>query len=114
MEQKDECRICYDTFQSPHNPFMVPCKCEGSRLYVHRKCHLRWRHESGKSKCKACGDKYDDGIKIQPRTRRRIYTIPDQPVFVIITPRNQETDIGCCNILWLLFTLKDSALEYTS
>ncbi|KIH55830.1 zinc finger, C3HC4 type [Ancylostoma duodenale] len=32
------CRICHTECDSPRDPFVSPCRCSGSLLYVHRSC----------------------------------------------------------------------------
>jgi len=36
------CRICLDEADSPENPFITPCKCDGSMKYIHLTCLREW------------------------------------------------------------------------
>ena len=36
------CRICLDESDSPENPFITPCKCDGSMKHIHLTCLREW------------------------------------------------------------------------
>ncbi len=43
MEADDnQCRFCLDNYAIVSNPFISPCKCNGSIKYVHLKCLFKW------------------------------------------------------------------------
>ena len=33
-----ECRICFESDGSDNGQLIVPCKCDGTSRYIHRKC----------------------------------------------------------------------------
>jgi E3 ubiquitin-protein ligase DOA10 len=36
------CRICLDESDTPDNPFITPCKCDGSMKHIHLTCLREW------------------------------------------------------------------------
>lgn len=36
------CRICLDEADSEENPFITPCKCDGSMKFIHLTCLQEW------------------------------------------------------------------------
>jgi hypothetical protein len=41
-ESGRNCRICLDEADSDENPFITPCKCDGSMKYIHLSCLQEW------------------------------------------------------------------------
>ena len=37
-----QCRFCLDDTETPENPLITPCPCNGSIRYVHHLCLKRW------------------------------------------------------------------------
>ncbi|RCN39771.1 zinc finger, C3HC4 type [Ancylostoma caninum] len=57
------CRICHTECDSPRDPFVSPCRCSGSLLYVHRSCLVHWLELSTRKmvpspRCELCGYNY--------------------------------------------------------
>jgi hypothetical protein len=56
----DVCRICFESGQK--DKIIIPCQCEGSIKYVHKKCIERWILSSGvpidDAKCEICKSKF--------------------------------------------------------
>ncbi|KHJ97457.1 zinc finger, C3HC4 type [Oesophagostomum dentatum] len=57
------CRICHTECESPRDPFVSPCRCSGSLLYVHRSCLVHWLELSTRKmvpspRCELCGYNY--------------------------------------------------------
>lgn len=71
-----ECRICQD--EDCVSSLEVPCGCNGSLKYAHRKCVQRWCNEKGDITCEICHQPY------QPN-----YTAPPPP-----HPEDAAIDIG--------------------
>nr|CDJ84566.1 Zinc finger domain containing protein [Haemonchus contortus] len=57
------CRICHTECESSRDPFVSPCRCSGSLLYVHRSCLVHWLELSTRKmmpspRCELCGYNY--------------------------------------------------------
>ncbi|VDO20426.1 unnamed protein product, partial [Haemonchus placei] len=57
------CRICHTECESTRDPFVSPCRCSGSLLYVHRSCLVHWLELSTRKmmpspRCELCGYNY--------------------------------------------------------
>lgn len=52
------CRFCYESYSTPDNSLISPCKCIGSVQYVHQQCIKRWRRATNNPeavlKCQLC------------------------------------------------------------
>ena len=52
-----QCRICLDEDENIED-LIVPCQCDGTQKYVHRKCLERWRQENkdniNYTRCQEC------------------------------------------------------------
>ena len=57
-----ECRICFESDGSDNGQLIVPCKCDGTSRYIHRKCLDKWRETNVLTdafyKCRECNDIY--------------------------------------------------------
>jgi E3 ubiquitin-protein ligase DOA10 len=42
MSESRNCRICLDESDTPENPFISPCKCDGSMKFIHLTCLQEW------------------------------------------------------------------------
>ncbi|CAN4086337.1 unnamed protein product [Withania somnifera] len=62
--QTVECRICQEE-DSPKN-LEIPCSCNGSLKYAHRKCIQRWCNEKGDIICEICHQPYQPGYTAPP------------------------------------------------
>ncbi|KAM3269102.1 hypothetical protein P3S67_031066 [Capsicum chacoense] len=62
--QTVECRICQEE-DSPKN-LEIPCSCNGSLKYAHRKCVQRWCNEKGDIICEICHQPYQPGYTAPP------------------------------------------------
>jgi len=54
---KSACRICHSLDDSPDDPLVAPCRCDGSLRYVHNSCQQAWlSHRRGLSDftCELC------------------------------------------------------------
>jgi E3 ubiquitin-protein ligase DOA10 len=40
--EERSCRICLDEEDTPENPFITPCKCDGSMKFIHLTCLREW------------------------------------------------------------------------
>ena len=60
--EENRCRYCLETDNDNTNPLIVPCKCDGSLKYVHRKCLDKWRAGDLDSEnvltCEICHEDY--------------------------------------------------------
>jgi hypothetical protein len=58
QEEDQICRFCYESYTSPDNSLISPCKCIGSIQYVHQQCIKRWRlateNPEAVLKCQLC------------------------------------------------------------
>ena len=67
-----ECRICFESDVSDNNQLIVPCKCNGSSRYIHRKCLDTWRETNISTdafyKCRECHDIYTIEFIFTPET----------------------------------------------
>ncbi|CAN1228354.1 E3 ubiquitin-protein ligase MARCHF4 [Linum perenne] len=54
-----DCRICHD--EDEDTKMEVPCSCNGSLKYAHRKCIQRWCNEKGDTICEICHQQYKPG-----------------------------------------------------
>lgn len=56
-----ECRICFDV-ETDDDPFISPCSCKGTSLYVHKSCLYNWRNFNidlpAWNKCMECNTQY--------------------------------------------------------
>ncbi|KAK6728647.1 hypothetical protein RB195_005969 [Necator americanus] len=57
------CRICHTECENARDPFVSPCRCSGSLLYVHRSCLVHWLELSTRKmvpspRCELCGYNY--------------------------------------------------------
>uniref|UniRef100_A0A2P2L6M7 Membrane associated ring finger 1 8 n=2 Tax=Rhizophora mucronata TaxID=61149 RepID=A0A2P2L6M7_RHIMU len=75
--QTVECRICQE--EDSIKNLEIPCACNGSLKFAHRKCVQHWCNEKGDITCEICHQPYQPG-----------YTAPSPP------PQPEETtiDIG--------------------
>ncbi|CAN1228364.1 E3 ubiquitin-protein ligase MARCHF4 [Linum perenne] len=58
-EKMVDCRICHD--EDEDTKMEVPCSCNGSLKYAHRKCIQRWCNEKGDTICEICHQQYKPG-----------------------------------------------------
>jgi E3 ubiquitin-protein ligase DOA10 len=42
LESGRNCRICLDEADTEENPFITPCKCDGSMKFIHLSCLQEW------------------------------------------------------------------------
>ena len=42
LESGKACRICLDDLDDVNNPFITPCKCDGSMKFIHLNCLREW------------------------------------------------------------------------
>ncbi|CAI4231600.1 unnamed protein product [Auanema sp. JU1783] len=67
------CRICHTEYVSSRDPFVSPCRCSGSLLYVHRSCLVHWLELSTRKfipspQCELCCYNYKRGACINLRS----------------------------------------------
>lgn len=62
--QTIECRICQE--EDSINNLEVPCSCNGSLKFAHRKCVQRWCNEKGDITCEICHQPYQSGYTAPP------------------------------------------------
>lgn len=48
------CRICLSDEETEENPFISPCKCDGSVKFVHIRCLQEWMRSKSEVKTKGC------------------------------------------------------------
>lgn len=57
-----ECRICFDSEETPENKLFRPCLCRGTQAFVHEECLNQWRLTTHNSSsfyaCPTCGYRY--------------------------------------------------------
>lgn len=53
-----ECTICKEDFDTPENPLISPCACNGSVGRSHRGCIEEWVVSSGRDVCTVCNQTY--------------------------------------------------------
>ncbi|KAL8091515.1 uncharacterized protein LOC141690131 [Apium graveolens] len=63
--QTVECRICQE--EDSIKNLEVPCACNGSLKFAHRKCVQRWCNEKGDITCEICHQPYQSGYTAPPR-----------------------------------------------
>lgn len=63
--QMVECRICQE--EDSIRNLEVPCACNGSLKFAHRKCVQRWCNEKGDITCEICHQPYQSGYTAPPR-----------------------------------------------
>lgn len=69
-----ECRICQE--EDSTDILEIPCSCNGSLKYAHRKCVQHWCNEKGDITCEICHQPYQPGyIAPPPRPRLEETTI---------------------------------------
>ncbi|KAK9669234.1 hypothetical protein RND81_13G117800 [Saponaria officinalis] len=59
-----ECRICQE--EDSVKNLEVPCTCNGSLKYAHRKCVQKWCNEKGDIICEICNQPYQPGYTAPP------------------------------------------------
>lgn len=42
QSESRNCRICLDETDTIENPFITPCKCDGSMKFIHLTCLQEW------------------------------------------------------------------------
>ncbi|CAI9767301.1 unnamed protein product [Fraxinus pennsylvanica] len=62
--QAMECRICQE--EDSVKNLEIPCACNGSLKYAHRKCVQRWCNEKGDVTCEICHQPYQPGYTAPP------------------------------------------------
>ncbi|OIS95766.1 PREDICTED: uncharacterized protein LOC109235240 isoform X2 [Nicotiana attenuata] len=62
--QTVECRICQEEDSTKN--LEIPCGCNGSLKYAHRKCVQRWCNEKGDIICEICHQSYQPGYTAPP------------------------------------------------
>lgn len=62
--QTVECRICQE--EDSIRNLEVPCACNGSLKFAHRKCVQRWCNEKGDITCEICHQPYQSGYTAPP------------------------------------------------
>ncbi|XP_071693165.1 uncharacterized protein [Rutidosis leptorrhynchoides] len=62
--QSVECRICQE--EDSIKNLEVPCACNGSLKYAHRKCVQRWCNEKRDIICEICHQAYESGYTAPP------------------------------------------------
>ncbi|EGR32703.1 hypothetical protein IMG5_073530 [Ichthyophthirius multifiliis] len=50
-EENNSCRVCLGDTDEPDNPFITPCKCDGSVRLIHIKCLQQWLKRRLHPKC---------------------------------------------------------------
>ncbi|GFZ03589.1 RING/FYVE/PHD zinc finger superfamily protein [Actinidia rufa] len=60
--QMVECRICQE--EDSIKNLEVPCACNGSLKYAHRKCVQRWCNEKGDVTCEICHQAYNKQLHL--------------------------------------------------
>jgi hypothetical protein len=71
VEVSYQCRLCLD--ESPtSDPYIIPCQCRGSALYVHRQCLDTWRSQQPDGdnfiRCRECRFHYV--IEVVPQNKQ--------------------------------------------
>ncbi|KAG2675596.1 hypothetical protein I3760_12G012100 [Carya illinoinensis] len=62
--QSVECRICQE--EDSIKNLEIPCACNGSLKFAHRKCVQRWCNEKGDITCEICHRPYQPGYTAPP------------------------------------------------
>ncbi|XP_075661652.1 uncharacterized protein LOC142631389 [Castanea sativa] len=62
--QTVECRICQE--EDSIKNLEIPCSCNGSLKFAHRKCVQRWCNEKGDITCEICHQPYEPGYTAPP------------------------------------------------
>lgn len=105
--QNMTCRICLEE-DIPEN-MIVPCKCRGSALYVHRNCLDEWRSQnpSGEnfSRCNQCRFRYiieEPSNKVDEAARQKAFktAVKIDMILMIIIISFMIIGIGC--ILYIM------------
>lgn len=88
-----QCRICLEEEETDDN-FIVPCKCNGSVKYIHRKCLDMWRSQNPQSdnfrRCNTCLFEYviervpQDSEKEKKRTEE-YNRLVEWDIFIVIS-----------------------------
>ncbi|XP_076918850.1 uncharacterized protein LOC143579425 [Bidens hawaiensis] len=63
-----ECRICQE--EDSVDTLEIPCSCNGSLKYAHRKCVQHWCNEKGDITCEICHQPYQPGYIAPPPISR--------------------------------------------
>ncbi|PWA88269.1 RING/FYVE/PHD zinc finger superfamily protein [Artemisia annua] len=71
--QSIECRICQE--EDIIKNLEVPCACNGSLKFAHRKCVQRWCNEKGDTVCEICHKAYEPGYTAPPQLEDTVLDI---------------------------------------
>lgn len=62
-----ECRICQE--EDEENDMEVPCACNGTLKFAHRKCIQKWCNKKGDITCEICNKVFSPNYTIPPPSR---------------------------------------------
>ncbi len=97
-----ECRICFD-IESETDPFISPCKCKGTSLYVHKSCLTTWRNFNRNAdawnRCMECGENYSFYHKY-PIEKTNIFTTMKNPTKIYFIQYISALCFG--SLIWII------------
>ncbi|XP_047317772.1 uncharacterized protein LOC124921190 isoform X2 [Impatiens glandulifera] len=64
---REECRICQE--EDEEQDMEVPCSCNGTLKFAHRKCIQRWCNKKGDITCEICNQVYTPNYILPPKKR---------------------------------------------
>ena len=101
-EDISECRICFE-IETYDDPFISPCRCKGTSLYVHKSCLNTWRHfnrnSEGWKRCMECGEKYSFYNKY-PLEKKNIFTTMKNPTKIYFIQYVTALSFG--SLIWMI------------
>jgi hypothetical protein len=121
LYHENECRICFEE-ETLEDPFIWPCRCNGTSKYVHRSCLNTWRNENINNpafeRCMECRYEYTF-INKYPHEFDSIVEINYQPItyiiyvlpVILIYPLSEYNKTNN-NIILTTYSGKNNSLNY--
>ncbi|CAD8072006.1 unnamed protein product [Paramecium primaurelia] len=121
-----QCKICLNEEETPEDPFITPCKCNGSCAYVHFNCLKQWlesrgyKKESGntisyrwkKLECEVCQELLPQQIRFKGQVLDlAALERPNQPYIILENTQISEKDKKAQRGIYLIKGTPDDQIK---
>ncbi|CAD8080123.1 unnamed protein product [Paramecium primaurelia] len=121
-----QCKICLNEEETPEDPFITPCKCNGSCAYVHFNCLKQWlesrgyKKESGntisyrwkKLECEVCQELLPQQIRFKGKVLDlAALERPNQPYIILENTQISEKDKKAQRGIYLIKGTPDDQIK---
>jgi hypothetical protein len=101
--ESPQCRICFEP-ETPNNPLLYPCLCDGFSKYIHKECLMKWRllniEKPAFFECMECGGEYNINFYYPVET----HIFPENAIQATLSP----------HVLFIYLSLMGSSLFFRS